>query len=191
MEDHTATDYLEPDGYLQPRRYREHFRCNLCGNEYSRVTTKPGRKPPSCPDAACKVQREEIARERAQERVAAMIEEGRPPAHIGDKPIVKAVDQTAQIVMKDHGLTDLRDNIREGEIAAPKLPAAQQRAADSFFSGSEVARMAGPRFKNRMDMLGRRAMAGAFKQMALNPKAILPQQQGEPALRLVRTEKLK
>ena len=190
-EDHTATDYLEPDGFLQPRRYREHFRCDLCGHEYSRITTKPGRKPPPCPVQACKTQQAEIARERAEERVAVMVEEGRGPAHVGDKPIVRAVDTTAEIVMRDHKLTNLQDNIREGDMMAPKLAPAQQRVADTFFSGQEVARQVGPRLQRRMDMLGRRAIAGSFRNMALNPKEILPMKKGEPALRHVRTEKWK
>ena len=59
--------------------------------------------------------------------------DGRAPA-IGGSLAVRAVDTTAQIVMEDHKMTDLRSDVREGESMAPKLPPRQQAMADSFFA---------------------------------------------------------
>lgn len=59
--------------------------------------------------------------------------DGTAPA-IGGSLIVRAVDQTAQIVMEDHGMTDLRSDVREGEAMAPKLAPRLQAMADNMFT---------------------------------------------------------
>jgi hypothetical protein len=64
---------------------------------------------------------------------------GRAPA-VGGSLVVRAVDETARIVMEDHGMTDLRSDVREGETMAPKLPPKQQEMADNFFSGPQRRR---------------------------------------------------
>lgn len=86
---------------------------------------------------------------------------------------VRAVDKTAEIVMQDHGLTDLKDNIRVGEAMAPKLPGEQQKVADTFFEPNKNPRLVGRR-KAYLDALGKRAIAGAFQNMALDVKGVLP-----------------
>ena len=122
--------------------------------------------------------------------MAAIIESRRPPGHIGDSVIVKAVDATAQIVMEDHKMTDLQDNLRTGDVAAPKLPPAQQKLADGFFGGQAVAERNGVS-SGQMQALGRRAMAGAFRNMSVNPQIAVPGKKGESPLTLVRTERLR
>lgn len=188
MSDFIGQESLPPDGYLQPKRYRIHYRCVRCGHEYSRITTRLDRKDPPCPKQLCKEIVAEENRERDAENLAAILEEQRGPATIGDKPMVRAIDRTAEIVMQDHGLTDLRDRVYPGEPLTPKLPPEKQRAADSFFSGEEVKRQVGPRRSRQMDILGRRAIAGAFRNMALNPAQVIPSARGDPPLRLVRKE---
>lgn len=44
----------------------------------------------------------------------------------------KCVDKTADIVMTDYGMTDLKDNVRMGEAMAPKLPGGAQNMADQM-----------------------------------------------------------
>lgn len=101
------------------------------------------------------------------------IGEGRAPAQIGKSNTVKAIDLAADIAMKDYGLSDLKDNVRQGESMAPALPPAQQRLADNFFNPA-----GNPAFGNRrarqMQMLGKKAIAGAFRSTALDVKAVLP-----------------
>ena len=48
----------------------------------------------------------------------------------------KAVDTTANIVMEDYKLTDLKDNVRAGETMAPKLAPVLQEKADNMFGGA-------------------------------------------------------
>jgi hypothetical protein len=59
--------------------------------------------------------------------------DGTAPA-IGGSIVVRAVDQTAQIVMEDHHMTDLRSDVREGETMAPKLAPRLQAMADNMFA---------------------------------------------------------
>jgi hypothetical protein len=94
---------------------------------------------PPCPRKKCQIDRAVEERLANDERFKKMVAEQRPPGHIGDKPVVRAIYETAQIVMQDHKLTDLKDSMREGDIAAPRLPPQQQAAADAFFSGGAVA----------------------------------------------------
>lgn len=185
-----GSDRLPPEGYLQPRRYREVFVCDDCGHEFSRITTKPGGKVPACPTAACKEIRKMATELKQAENFERIIESGIPPGHIGDKTIVRAIDTTAEIVMQDYGMTNLQDNVRTGDMVAPKLPAAQQRMADGYFGGKAMADRAGVG-KRQMDILGRRAMAGAFRVMAVNPQvANFGREAGTAPLSVVRTEKL-
>lgn len=178
---------LDPDvpKHLQPRRYRVTALCLRCQEEYEWVTTKLEGKDRPCPKKRCReaARAEEIEREVANR--TKMLEEQRPPGHIGDKPIVKAIDTTAQIVMEDHGLTDLKDNIRRGESMAPKLPPAQQRMADGFFGGQNLIPdgAVNRRRQAQMDRLARSAIAGAFRGTAPPANLVLPGRQGEPALR--------
>lgn len=186
-----GSDTLPPDGYLQPRRYREVFRCDDCGHEFSRITTKPGSKVPACPTKACKEIRALATELKEAEHREAMFESRVPPGHIGANVQVQAVDETAKIVMEDYKLTNLQDNVRRGDMIAPKLPAPQQRMADGYFGGKAMADRAGVS-QRQMNILGRRAMAGAFRGMAVNPKVTaFGRPEGAPALQSIRTEKLR
>lgn len=178
-------DHLEPDGFLQPKRYRIRYRCNRCGYEYHRVTTKLDRKDPPCPKVQCRVARELEAKQVEQDRLDEILESQRTPAVTG-APQVKMIDDTMRMVANDYKLTNLNDRMREGDIAAPKLDPARQRAADSFFSGAEVARRAGgSRMAARVRQLGAQALAGGLGKSSLNIEAIQKQaaQPGERALR--------
>jgi hypothetical protein len=62
--------------------------------------------------------------------------------------------------MQDYGLTDLKDNIRAGESAAPRLPPHQQSRVDNFFGGAP--KTANPAMAQQVSLLGARAMAGSF-----------------------------
>lgn len=183
-------DTLPPDGYLQPKRFRIKCQCLRCGKPYEWITKKYTDDDRPCPRKACKAAalEEQIQREVANR--TKMFEEQRAPATIGDKPIVKAIDATANIVMEDHHLTDLKDNIREGEAMAPKLgvgrdmagnPMNLQSQADNFFSGKAVADAAGVHSR-QAQMMGMRAIHGRYRNMAISPK-IVGGQAGEKALR--------
>ena len=111
-----------------------------------------------------------------------MLEEQRAPGLIGASVMVKAVDATAEIVMQDYKLTDLKDNVRAGESIAPKLPPAQQALADGMFGGgTHGLQVKDPQTgqvrslqAERMNRLGQRAIAGHFRASAVPPNAIIP-----------------
>lgn len=176
---------MEPDGYLAPRRYKIFYMCARCGHEWSRVSTKLDGKDPPCPVKACRDAALEEEIERRAENLAQMLAERRAPAQIGNNQLNKALDTTADIVMADQKLTNLQDNLREGDSMAPKLPAPMQRMADGMFTGGALADRYGTRQAKRMSVLGQRAIAGSFRQMSVNPAQVIPGSSGQPALRKV------
>jgi len=179
--DTTYTGYeTEPsEGYMQPDRVRVHFRCDRCGHEYNRIYKAVPLKNPPCPKQQCK---DAIALERVmacQRNVQEIVESGKAPGITGRNPMVGIVDQTAAQVMEDYKLTDLQDNIRPGDSMAPKLPGKLQTAADNFFSGG-----AGQTSK-QAQLISRRALSGAYRNMSVAPTEVFPGQRGSPALRKV------
>ena len=132
------------------------------------------------------------------DRLRAMLDEQRGPAHIGGNKMVAAVDQTAEIVMKDYGLTDLKDRVGPGETMAPKLPPQQQALADTMFNGGtrdvKVKDVLTGRTETvqaaQMNRIGKRAIAGAYRGMAVAPNSVIPERmRNQSPLQLVRTEK--
>jgi len=115
-------------------RFQTRLRCTACGHRYRRVEYAPDEESlaytaaPACPKCA------------VPERVIGMdVAAGRAPA-VGGSLAVRAVDETAKIVMEDHNLTDLRSDVREGENMVPKLPPRQQALADNFFAAPQRRR---------------------------------------------------
>lgn len=74
----------------------------------------------------------------------------------------RAMDRTAEIVMKDYGMTDLRSNQREGDTMAPRLPPAQQDAADNFFKAGSKLAQTNPQAAARVAQMQAAANTGAF-----------------------------
>lgn len=178
------------ESYLGPTRYRITCKCLRCGHVYKRTLKVVPKENPPCPKQRCKAAILEEARRAMEANIRRMVEAERGPGHIGDKPMVRAIDKTAEIVMHDHGLTNLKDNIRPGENMAPPLPPKLQTAADNFFRGPSMTPDAKNRRAKQMELLGRRAMAGAFRGMAINPDAIVHGQKGVSPLRSLGKEKI-
>ena len=187
MTETLGVEMVEPDGYLQPRKVRVTYQCDDCGKQYKRVFKAVPKADPPCPNPRCAAAREVAAMRREVETLKAMIASGSAPAQIGAKTVVKAVDETAKIVMEDYGMTNLRDGIRPGESVAPKLPPQQQAAADGYFGGKGMTQRG--LSKQQVELLGRRAAAGAYRNMAVAPTEIAPgARTGESPLRVVRRE---
>lgn len=197
-------DVLEPDGYLQPKRYKMNYRCDLCGTEYHRICKAPPKKAPECPNKGCSDKARIAEMEKQIANLTKMLESGVAPAQIGHKTVVKAIDETAKVVMEDFGMSNLKDHIRTGETMAPSLPVAQQKLADNYFGaagkGFEAHQI--PSITNQqathgisaaqMNRIGQRAIAGAFRNMATTPgNTKLKGQAGESPLVRVGTEKLR
>lgn len=189
--DYIGREEVGADSYLGQTKYRISCKCLRCGNVYSKIVAKLTDDNPPCPKKKCREAIKAEAQAAMERNLRAMIEAERGPATIGSNITVKAIDKTAEIVQSDYGLTNLKDNIREGEIMAPRLPPKQQDAADNFFSGKVNVAGGDARRKRQMDLLGRRAIAGAFRGMAMNPGQVVQGTPGQSALRKIGTEKLK
>lgn len=133
-----GSENIAPETWLEERRFRVRYRCERCGKEFSRTYKIVPKNDPACPSLACGAAAALVEKDREIERLRVMLESGQAPAHIGANNLIKATDLTAKITMEDYNLTDLRDNIREGEPVAPKLPPEQQRRADSYFGGGDA-----------------------------------------------------
>lgn len=126
------------------------LRCIPCGHKYTRVLPSEDAPDPPCP--ACQ----------KREKVRGMdFTSNRAPAVIGMSNSVKAIDQTAEIVMQDHGLTDLKSDVREGETSAPPLAPKLQAMADGFFAGGGKRKLI-----PNAGLIARRAMAGSYSPAA-------------------------
>jgi hypothetical protein len=177
------TDYEieQPEGFMEPKVYVVTLECPRCEKPYKWRTKNLGAREPECPKRACiaaKI-REESAREIFN--LKKMIEERLAPGHIGENVMVKAIDKTADIVMTDNNLTNLNDNLRPGDTMAPKLPGPMQAAADGFFGGQNM-KARGHRAR-QIEAMGKRAMAGAYRGMAVTPGQLMPEgAKGMPGL---------
>ena len=197
-------DVLESEQYLGPKSYKFYYRCGICGTEYSKTCKAPPKHDPPCPNTGCEDKAKIAEMEKQIANLTRMLESGVPPAQIGHKVVVKAVDETAKIVMEDYGLTNLKDRVGPGEAVAPALPPKQQAQADAYFAGQgggfkphQIPSITGVQghqglTKAQTDLLGRRAISGAFRNMATTPgNTKIQGAVGESPLRRVGIEKLK
>jgi hypothetical protein len=130
-------------------------RCTTCGHRWIYRTKHPDRPDPPCPNLDCGVQGEPIGMDLTLNKA---------PAAIGGNIQVKAIDETAKIVMEDYGMTDLRSDVRETESAAPKLPPVLQRQADNFFGGGPKGqRRSGSGMPINLAAHARAALAGGLR----------------------------
>ncbi len=180
-----TAEWVEPETPFEKKRKRITYQCPRCEHIYVRIFNAEPKHDPPCPNKSC-VQLQELKSLKVQmANLQRMLEEGRGPAQVGANIRVRAVDETAKIVMEDNQMTDLRDGLRPGDIAAPPLPPKLQSAADNFFGGpktvignSQQKSMA----QKRAEMLGRRAIAGAFRDVAIRPSEILPPKRPAPTI---------
>lgn len=156
---------------MEPARYRVRCRCKRCGHIYRRIIKKLNDPDPPCPKKKCK---EAIAAEQAEKmeaNVEEMIETGETPGHVGANVTVKAIDETAKIVMEDYQMTDLKDNVRQGESMVPALTPRQAAMSKNFWGGGRMRERRNPTFlrgiggrsEEMKDMnIGQKAINGAF-----------------------------
>jgi hypothetical protein len=173
---------VEDEGFMAPKLYKCAYRCEQCDHTWTKTFKAVPKHDPKCPNKRCAEAREMKQMRLELARMQKMLAEGTGPAHIGENVKVKAIDQTAEVVMADYKMTDLKDSIRPGENMAPKLPAPMQTAADNFFSAGAKATLGGERkintrMQNRMAALGARAIAGGLRDSAVAPNQVLPKTQ--------------
>lgn len=184
----TEVETILPESFLEPRKYRVTFSCESCGHTWTRTFKAVPKKDPPCPSRRCIADTQTAALRQEVANLRQMLEEQKPPGHIGANNLVKAWDMTQNIVAEDAKVTNLNDRPHEGESMAPKLEPRLQAAADNFFGGAKargtvLGESRQQRIQNRvMSRLSQRALAGAFKSAALSPSDILPRSSPRPIL---------
>lgn len=141
------------------KKYRVQWRCNGCDKVSDTIVSDLAKVPDNCPACKRKIGRMRVGPETQEYRRDVL-----RPGNVN----TKAVDMTAEIVMKDYGMTDLKDQVRVGESSAPKLAPKLQAQADNMFSGNKAKRGMLPPNARAM---GQAAIRGAYARPAIDPIA--------------------
>lgn len=119
--------------------YKGSYRCRDCNHNFSRITKAFPKKDPNCPKCkkSNRLRSEGIVSDKTHQlddnkKIQDMIDSRQAPS-AGKSNFTKAMDATAEIVMKDYNLTDLQDNLRAGDSMAPKLAPELERQVDNVF----------------------------------------------------------
>lgn len=166
------------------------FKC-ACGEVYKKITTNPNLSFAPCPSCKKNKKSFKLLRMGDGEVDAAalaphVVPKGIAPGIIGSNT-ARAIDATAEIVMQDHKLTDLKDNIRAGEAMAPKLDPVRQQAADSMFSGKKRA----TNVPKNLDpaRLAKRAMSGVLRDQSYRDPVAALSPRHRPNIQFVNQER--
>lgn len=167
------------------QKYKITFKCHdfECGEMFVKITTNQNLENPKCPlckkrqnqlrvnrlgDGAVSEREAHLALNPTPEPPPVIMSDGKllPQISIGGSVQGKAIDSTANIIMQDYKMTDLRDDARPGESSAPPLPPKQQAMADNFFSKKN------PAIPFNANQLGRAALRGAYSNNSADVGAI-------------------
>jgi len=132
-------------------RYIARYKCHACGAKFRKTLRDPNAPDPSCPECSA-----------APLPVRGMDFNRPPPAAVGMNNAVRAQDLTAEIVMSDYKMTDLRDARHEGDTMAPRLDPKRQEAADNFFAQGSKAVKTDPAVAQHVGRMQRLASSGAL-----------------------------
>ena len=181
-----SAEWTEAESFLGPRMKKITFECGKCGHIWTRKYKAEPKNDPPCPSKSCSKNAELEDLRKQVANLTAMLTSGQAPATIGNNTRVKAIDETAKIVMEDQNMTNLKDNIRMGETMAPPLPPAQQKRADNLFAAAAPAggvpvlnANGGPQRSvsaKRLQAIGQRAIAGSYRGNSVTPTSVLPKQ---------------
>src|ERR1700733_14675470 len=128
----------------EKQRYRMTFKCGECNNVFRKISSNPDLKKAPCPECKkaeritkfIRMNDGPVSQEDLLERDWEKQPYVRPPKSAeASTHVIKAVDETARIVMEDHKMGDLKDSVRVGESMAPKLAPHLQKQADAMFAG--------------------------------------------------------
>ena len=92
------------------------YLCDECGERFDKLHFDRAEPPPECPICLAL---------RARQVPSGFV--------IAKSEVSKAVDITQDIMEKDLGFTNFKDNLREGDTAAPNLPPNLQQHANNFW----------------------------------------------------------
>lgn len=151
--------------------YRSTYRCSDCKHEFSRITKNLPKREPKCPKCA-KANRirfkSSVSTDTHPHIEVTNIQGGTPDAPVkafsmGKSNFTKAMDMTADIVMKDYGMTNLKDNLREGDSMAPKLRQDLESKVDQVFAPSRKPVAGANAARSMNSTLMKQINSGAFK----------------------------
>lgn len=173
------------------QKYRMTFKCSECGSQFKKITTNRDLMSAPCPECKSREQKTRFTRmgdgpvtdadllaEKISKKMMetpefqqALLSKLMSPIPQSSKNRNKAVDTTADIVMEDYKLGDLKDNAQRGDTMAPSLPPKLQKQADNFFAGKKKGASIGGL---NTAAIARAAMSGAYRPEAtgaINPVA--------------------
>lgn len=158
-------------------------RCQDCSHVYRFKATSDLPDAGDVPDKACP------KCHAAQKTRGLDIAAGKAPS-IGGSNIVKAMDMAANLVMEDHGMTDLSSDGREGSVMAPRLPPGQQQRADSMFGTPKIGNNAlNARVRGMVQAAAQGKALGAFARapdpQAPNPVEMIHRAKQKPPVQLL------
>ena len=173
----------------EKQKYRMTFKCGECSNVFRKITTNANLDKAPCPECKKKNRITRFTRSNDGPVSAADLRERDwekqpyvPPPKSAESSanVIKAVDETARIVMEDYKMGDLKDMVKPGESMAPKLPPKMQAQADGMFGGGGKNRVIPNAAK-----IARTAMAGGFRDKSyVDPVASL-QPRFKPKVQIV------
>lgn len=135
------------------------LRCTVCAMKF-KVVQYEDDPDPACPNLECGA---------VQTPIGMDVGAGQAPA-VGGSLHTRAFDTATEMVMQDHGLTNLSDGRREGDSMAPKLNHGQQQMADSMFDPKArqalLGRARGNPIANTMNRLARGGATAAGVSVA-------------------------
>lgn len=101
------------------------YRCTDCGFQFHNHDRRGDAPLTDCPECTAASARHDVEREHAEgeQRIARMLESGRPPA-VGGTPIARA-GKVAEAMMSEMGMSDMNDGGRAGDRAAKAPPPMQ------------------------------------------------------------------
>lgn len=184
------------------QKYRMTFKCK-CGGVFKKITTDPNLMSAACPECRSAERKTKLVRMGdgavtdadllAEKMVKKLMETPEFQERLLAKmmsPIPqqaqtrnKAIDTTADIVMEDYKMGDLKDRVYQGESMAPKLAPPLQKQADAMFSGRKSKSL-----PINAAAIARAAMAGAYAPHntgGINPVAMQHKSGIRPPVKII------
>lgn len=126
------------------------YECGDCGTRFDKLHFDRSEPPPECPGCAALAARQVPA-----------------GFAIGGSNVSKAVD-TTYAEMERMGFSDMKDNLRQGDLAIPNHKPEVQKAIDGYWGGAPSMSLPG----GNILAAGKAATAMAKAQGAVNPLEI-------------------
>ncbi len=128
--------------------YKHKMRCRDCGYVWEKVTKTIRIPTQKCP--RCRNVHESTVEKQLD------LSSGRG-FNIGGSNIARAMDATQEMVAQEHGVSNMGDSMKAGDVNSPKLAPHLQAQADNFFGGSMLKKQG-----VNTGLIARAALSGAY-----------------------------